>query len=353
MTIVDDLVAAVTGAVRFDNPWWLMLLPLALLPWWRSSGVRGVHPWTHLLPPDPLSRVIDLGCRALAAMVVATLVLVLAGLARVGQPVERISTGAEIVILLDRSRSMDEDLIAPGASAAWLGDQPRRKKSEVARQLLGELVAARTSDRFAMMLFSTVPILVSDFSQGHAVVRAGVDVSATGRGLSETNIGTALVAALRLFANRPYVGQRVILLVSDGGARLAPDMREQLTRTIRRERVAVYWIYLRSRRSPGLLADRELTPDQQDAVPEHFLHRFLQSTGMPYRAYEAESRDAVARAIEDIKRVEDRPLRYSDTPPDSPLERPLLAIAFALLALLAATIGVGTFATRTVNGPPS
>jgi mxaC protein len=351
VTTVDAVVAAASGVVRFANPWWLVLLPLALLPWWRASGVRGVHPWTRLLPPDPLSRIIDLGCRTLATMVMASLVLALAGLARVGQPVERISTGAEIAILLDRSRSMDEDLVGPAGPAAWLGDPPRRKKSEVARQLLGELVAARTHDRFAMMLFSTVPILVSDFSHSHAVVRAGVDVSASGRGLSETNIGAALAAALRLFADRPYIGPRVILLVSDGGARLAPETREQLTRAIRRERVAIYWIYLRSRRSPGLLADRELTTDQQDAVPEHFLHRFLQSTGMPYRAYEAESRDAMARAIEDIKRVEDRPLRYSASPPDSPLERPLLVAAFALLAMLAATVSVGTLSQRTSNRP--
>jgi mxaC protein len=354
---VVSAITAVTGAFRFDNPVWLSLLPLALLPWWRSAGRRSGHPWTGLLPPDPMSRAIDLGCRALASALIAALTLALAGVARVGQPVDRISKGAEIVILLDRSRSMDEDLAGSTAptidsTGQWQGLSPRQRKSAVARRLLGEFVAARPDDRFAMMLFSTVPILVGDFSERHALVRAGIDVSAAGRGLSETLLGPSLVAALRLFAERPYVGQRVVLLVSDGGTRLTPEMREQLTRTIRRERVAVYWIYLRSRHSPGLLADRELTPDQQDAVPEHFLHRFLQSTGMPYRAYEAASPDAMARAIEDIKRTEDRPLRYTETPPDTPLERPLLWVAAVLLALLSATVGTATLAARPRGSRP-
>ncbi len=346
---------AMGGAFRCDSPGWLWLLPLALLPWWRSPGKGGAHPWTALLPADPLSRAVDLGCRAIGSLVIAALVLTLAGLARVGQPVERISKGAEIVILLDRSRSMDEPLagtVAPtiDSTGQWRGLGPRQRKSEVARRLLGEFVAARPDDRFAMMLFSTVPILVSGFSESNAVVSAGIDVSATGRGLSETHLGPALLSALGLFADRPYVGQRAILLVSDGGTRLTLDLREQLTRTIRRERVAVYWIYLRSRNSPGLLADRELAPDLQDAVPEHFLHRFLQSTGMPYRAYEASSPDAMAQAIEDIKRAEDRPLRYAETPPDTPLERPLLALALTFLLLLTVVVGSSAISGRRTGG---
>lgn len=329
---------ALADRVQVEQPWWLALLPLVLLPWLRSAGRPAVHPWTALLPADPLSRTVDLGCKALASALIATLLLVLAGLARVSQPVEHVGTGAEIAILLDRSRSMDENLIGPRSSTpadgAWRIAGPVRRKSMVARELLDQFVAGRPEDRFAMMLFSSVPLLVGDFSPRQALVRAGIDVSAAGRGLSETDIGTALAAALQLFANRPYTGPRVILLVSDGGGRLTTEFQDRLARELRRQRVAIYWIYLRSRYSPGLRADETLGDDAAASAPEHFLHRFLQSTGMPYRAYEADSPDAMARAIDDIKRIEDRPLRYIDTPAATPLARPLLALALILLVTL-------------------
>lgn len=333
--------ASLAGLVQVGQPWWLALLPLALLPWLRTAGRPTRHPWTALLPADPLSRVIDLGCKALASALIVTLLLVLAGLARVGQPVEHVGTGAEIAILLDRSRSMDENLIGPHsetpADGAWRIAGPVRRKSVVARERLDEFVAARPEDRFAMMLFSSVPLLVGDFSPRQALVRAGIEVSAAGRGLSETDIGAALAAALQLFANRPYTGPRVILLVSDGGGRLTTEFQDRLARELRRQRVAVYWIYLRSRYSPALGPELGTDPapgGEADSAPEAFLHRFLQSTGMPYRAYEADSPDAMARAIDDIKRIEDRPLRYVDTPAAAPLARPLLAMALVMLLVL-------------------
>ena len=139
---------------------------------------------------------------------------------------------------------------------------------------------------------------------------------------------------MRLFSGRQYVGPRVVLLVSDGGAHLTPQMRSTLTSLIRKERVALYWIYLRSFGSPGLMADSDLGEDQAGAVPEHFLHRFFQSTGMFYRAYEAESTDAMKRAIDDIGGLENRPLRYLEVQPLELLERPLLWAAFGFAAVL-------------------
>jgi mxaC protein len=111
-------------------------------------------------------------------------------------------------------------------------------------------------------------------------------------------------------------------------------VRGTLTRLIRKERVAVYWIYLRSFGSRGLMASAELGEDQAESVPEHFLHKFFESTGSFYRAYEAESSDAMAHAIEDISRLENRPLRYLEVQPIEPLDRPLLWAAVLLAALL-------------------
>jgi mxaC protein len=321
--------------LEFAYPHWLWLLPLALLPWLRRSGREQLHPWLALVPRDRLSSVADWSVRMLGSLLIATTLMAIAGLQRKEQPVERISRGAEIVVLLDRSRSMDQSL-ARSASHSWEGGG-RDPKAQVARRLLGEFVAARPDDRFAVALFSLKPLVVSDFTQQHDIVKAAIEASGVGRGLSDTDIGTALEAALRLFSGRPYVGPRVVLLVSDGGAHLTPQVRSTLANLIRRERVSIYWIYLRSFGSRGLMANAELGEDQAESVPEHFLHKFFQSTGMFYRAYEAESPDAMAQAIEDIGRLENRPLRYQEVQPIEPLDRPLLALALVMGLLLLAS----------------
>ena len=318
--------------LELAQPQWLWLLALAVLPWLRRSGREQVHPWLALVPRDRLSDVADVALRLLGSLMIAAIVLALAGLQRKEQPIERIRKGAEIVVLLDRSRSMDQSL-ARSASHSWEGGG-RNPKREVAERLLGEFVQARPDDRFAMVLFSLKPLVVSDFTQRHDIVKAAIEASGTGRGLSDTDIGTSLDAALRLFTGRQYVGPRVVLLVSDGGAHLTQEMRSNLTNLIRRERVALYWIYLRSFGSPGLMANAELGENQAESVPEHFLHKFFQSTGMFYRAYEAESSDAMERAIEDISRLENRPLRYLEVQPIEPLDRPLLWFACGSAALL-------------------
>ncbi|HZH05796.1 MAG TPA: vWA domain-containing protein [Lautropia sp.] len=317
---------------EFAQPAWLWLLPLAVLPWLRRSGREQVHPWLALVPNDRLSVFVDLAVRLSGALAILFIVLALAGMQRKEQPIERISRGAEIVVLLDRSRSMDQTLATRGGHA-WEGGG-RERKGQVAQRLLGEFVAARPEDRFAVVLFSVKPLVVSGFTQEHDIVKAAIEASGSGRGLSDTDIGTSLETALRLFSNRAYVGPRVVLLVSDGGAHLTPEIRSTLTNLIRRERVSLYWIYLRSFGSRGLMANAELGEDQAESVPEHFLHKFFQSTEMFYRAYEAESPDAMQLAIEDIRRLENRPLRYLEVQPIESLDRPLLWAALACAALV-------------------
>src|SRR5262249_8732086 len=160
--------------------------------------------------------------------------------------VERIGRGAEIVLVLDRSRSMDQGF-APGrprnapngtgpeALDYYFSQTPGRlrdSKGKVARQLLAEFTAQRPQDRFALLVFSTQPMRVLDFTSKPDVVQAAIAAGNVGRGLSETNIGRALEAALELFEDRPYTGSRIVMLVSDGGDRLDPDTRDRLTHAL-------------------------------------------------------------------------------------------------------------------------
>ena len=300
-------------SLNVSHPWVLVLLPLALLPLLRVGEQVLAYPWLQQLPPDPVSDLLGWLLRAVGVIALAALILGLAGLYRAEAVVQRVGRGAQIVLLLDRSRSMDLSFISP-LITTWI-DTSHESKGNVARRLLAEFAANRPEDLFGMVVFSTYPIRILEFTQKQDVIQAAISAASLGRGLAETDIGSGLETALDYFANRSYTGSRIILLVSDGGAVLDPDTREHITRLMKRHRVALYWLYIRSFRSPGLLADSDTPPENADAVPEHFLHKFFQSMGTPYRAYEVENPDALQRAIADVSRLENLPLSYEDVLP--------------------------------------
>ena len=314
--------------MRFDDPWLLWLLPLAALPWLARSNVALSNGWLAFAPRDGASRALGWALRAAVSLALVALLAALAGPYRPETTVERIGQGAEIVLVLDRSRSMDQGF-APhrGAPPGVRGTGPealtyyitqgrgRESKGQVARRLLAEFTRQRPDDRFAMVVFSTLPIRVLDFTRQPEAVQAAIAAGNVGRGLSETNIGRALDAALDPFEGRPYTGSRIVMLVSDGGDRLDSDTRELLSHRLRKLRVSVYWLYLRSANGPGLTPEPGDDAAAMDSVPEMLLHRFFDSLPTPYRAYEAADAQALQRAIDDVNRLEKLPIAYEELIP--------------------------------------
>ena len=334
--------------MRLDWPWMLLLLPLALLPLRREAGQWLANSWAAQQQPDLPSRLLHGALRLAAVLAIAASVLALAGPHRGEQTVERLGRGAEIVLLLDRSRSMDQSFgVASGPAPRGTGADAvthymrlrhqGRPKAEVARELLARFAAARPDDAYAMIAFSSVPLRALDFTEKPDAVQAAIAAVDIGRGLAETHIGLALEQALALFEDRPYAGSRIVMLVSDGGDRLDPDERERITRLVRRHRVSIYWLYLRSANSPGLLSGAQAASGGADNEPEAFLHRFFSAMGTPYRAYEADHPEALEQAMADVARLENLPRTWHDTLPRQDFSRAAagLALACVLLLLLA------------------
>ena len=337
--------------MSFDDPWLLWLLPLAVLPLLREAGGALGNAWTALAPRDRPSQLLAWLLRIVGVLAFAALVIGLAGPYWPEYGVERIGKGAEIVLVLDRSRSMDQGFAGarppPGVAKGtgpealdyymgrWPGRQ-RESKGKVARLLLSEFVAKRQEDRFGVIVFSTLPIRVLEFTQKNEAVRAAIEAGDVGRGLSETNIGLALEAALSSFDERPYSGSRIVMLVSDGGDRLDTDARERIAYLARKHRVAIYWIYLRSANSPGLVLEKGEAASSVETVPEYALHRFFESLESSYRAYEASDPEALKRAIDAVDRLEKLPITYLDTMPRRDLSAHMFAVAFGCVVLLLA-----------------
>ena len=338
--------------MSFDQPACLWLLPLALLPLWAHGAGALPNAWVSLAPRDRASDWLSWLLRAAAVLALAAIVVALAGPYRPEYQVDKVGRGAEIVLVLDRSRSMDQSF-GGGRNAAVRGTGPealdyysrlraneaRESKGMVARRVLAEFAAKRPDDRFGMIVFSTLPLRLLEFTQKSEAIQAAINAGNIGRGLSETNIALALQSALGYFENRPYTGSRIVLLVSDGGDRIDPGAREQIAQQVRRTRAAIYWIYIRSARSPGLMPDQDDPPAEAEAVPEYFLHRYFLSLGTSYRAYEAGTPDALEKALADVDRLENLPITYQDTIPRRELAPYADGLALvAVLLLLGASL---------------
>jgi mxaC protein len=259
-------------------------------------------------------------------------------LAAPGKPqtqVPRVGRGAEILVLMDRSRSMDDKMLP----SDWRKLDPNvmlyhvsrgEPKAKVARDLLRKFVAQRADDRFGLMFFSTKPLSVVSFTQHDQVVQAGIAAGDVGRGLANTEVGRALLAATGEFDHRAYSGSRIILLVSDGGAYLDEPTRHRILSGLARNRIALYWIYLRSYNSPKL---DDAGADNPNA-PELALHKFFRTLRTPYRAYQAEVPEDLAKAVADVGRQQNFPLDYLEQVPRQDLSRRFIAIAIVCCALL-------------------
>lgn len=311
-----------------DHPLVLALMVLALLPFFATPFIRRGIPSAALVPADPLSRAVAIALRLAGCLAILAVVLGLAGLHRHEQSVEREGTGAHLVLLFDRSSSMDNSF----ADRAPTGDQ--ESKSAAAKRLLAEFVARRPHDRIGVAAFSTSPMPVLPLTDHHEVVDAAID-AIDRPGLAFTDVGRGLALAFSYFANDTDETSRAVLLVSDGAALIDRRVQDALRDAAARTPVHLYWLFLRSRGSPGIF---EVSPgeDTPQANPERHLHLFLQGLGLPYRAFEATSPQAVADAIAEIDRQETRPIRYVERVPRRDLARPAFAVAAIAVALLLA-----------------
>jgi mxaC protein len=325
--------------MRFSEPLLLLLLPLALLPLLRPAAASARYPWLELVPVDRLSNTLDWLLRAAAAVAIAATATGLSGPYLPGTTLERVGRGAEIVVLLDRSLSMDEPLGSANQARFYsFAQMAPESKQSVARRFLSQFVAHRGNDLMGVIIFSTFPIPVLPFTARQPLIQATIHAGATYHGLADTDIGAALLAAARMFQNQPYTGSRVVLLVSDGGAELDTATRVKIRTAFADERIALDWFYLRSYTSPGLAQTGASAAPAAGAGtegnPELALHRFFHTLLTPYHLYQAENPQALREAIADVGRVQTLPIRYGEQLPRLSLTPAAFVIALIATAVL-------------------
>lgn len=315
-------------SLGFTEPWALLLMATAPLPWLRLGQRPLAYSSIAMIPADPLSSLIDRLLRFAGVGAVLTLSLGIAGPYLREQQVERIGTGAHIVLLLDRSSSMNDNF-----TGKYLGARASESKSAVARQLLSEFVARREHDLFALVEFSAAPIYVLPLTEDRRALQAAI-AAAGRRGHGITHIAPGLAMALDFFAGKPVTGSRLILLVSDGAARIDEETQDRLRQSFQETQTTLYWIYLRNPKSAPL-SEKPANPNES-TTPEYFLDQYFRNLGVPYRAFEAQSPAALQQAIAEVEKLENLPLRYLEKRPRHDLSDGFFTAALGFLTLLIA-----------------
>lgn len=319
----------------FDHPWALLLLPLALLPLRRQRRDALMVATLDWLPVDRLGSALGALWRALAVAAMAATVLGLAGPGQGGEPEPRSGRGAEVLILMDRSSSMDA-VVHLNAPATAGGFSVTESKAEIVRRLLQEFIARRPDDRLAFMAFGTSPMAGTPFTDDNAVVQAALAATAIGRGLPNTNMGPALLAAIREFEGRPYSGSRIVLVVSDGGAQLDEPTRERIRAGLAAQRIGLYWIYIRSGPNAPSLVGEAAGSTTYVSEGERELHDFFGSLPTPYHLFQTDDAHAMEAAMAEIDRQQNFPLGYFERTPRRDHSRLCFAAALLCAAALLA-----------------
>ena len=316
------------------TPWALLLLPLAVLPFLRHGQHSVAYSSLTMLPRDALSVGIDGLLRVALAACMVALVLGIGGLFRAAESVERIGQGAQTVMLLDSSGSMDTPFVTGNEHRSRVSKWGTyTSKGQIARRMRAEFASQRPQDMFALFVFSGNPIPVLSLTEKQSAIQAAIAAGAIERGLASTDLGTGRIRSLEYFKDQPFNGSRVVMLVSDGAATLTVPVQDEIRNLLHKYRVSLYWFYLRGQFSPGL--ETAMSADTaREIAPEQLVHRFFSEMGLPYRAYSAENPNALREAIAEVNKLQNLPIRYQDLIPRRDLSARCFGFALALLLVL-------------------
>ncbi len=317
---------------HWSAPLWLWLLPVILLPWLSHNTEKRIV-WSALVPADPVSTSLTLLIKGLGSLTLTALIIALAGPYSPEQITERQGRGAEFIIMLDRSRSMDEAFARQPLNTLPTERKPQRRKREIAGEYLFEFIDSRPDDRFAYLMFSNQATKLLPLSYNKTTVKAVVQAGRLGKGLSKTNIVDALTMAAEMYQGEPYRGSRNVLLISDGGETLTAEEEQFLTELYQDMQLNIYWIYLKSNQGMSLEPGDD-EPLMWQGLPERKLHESFTRMDVPYTPLEAGTLEEFTAAVNAIDREQYAPLIVEQRLPREPHQDIFLIIALIASGLL-------------------
>ena len=309
----------------FFNPFALLMLPIALLPFWLKSQQGRCYTWLELLPEDALSDRLNLAIKVITSLLLASIVLALASPRGSDEKVQRIGKGAQTVMVIDRSVSMDHPFAGDSSGNA------AEIKSVAARRIITQFIDSRPDDMMGVVGFTNSALYGIKITNNRDAIHAAI-IAATSPSLNQTNIGAGLTEGVGLFDKIESSGSRAIILLSDGAGKLSPRVKFLLSKRLKERKLSIYWIMLREPGEPSIFGKEVY---EETRVPNSIvLHKYFLSLNLTYKAYQADNPETLQSAISDINSREKKAIKYIETIAGFDYSRVFIGIALALSVLI-------------------
>lgn len=314
--------------MAFLNPWALLLLPFALLPFWLKGHQGKVYSWLEMLPEDKLSDRLNLAVKIVTSLLLVSIFLAMANPRGHDEKILRTGKGAQIVMVIDRSVSMDHPFAGDNSGNA------AEIKSVAARRIITQFIDSRPDDMMGVVGFTNSALYGIKITSNRDAIHSAI-LAATSPSLNQTNIGAGLTEGVGLFDKIESSGSRAIILLSDGAGKLSPRVKYLLSKRLKERKLSIYWIMLREPGEPSIFSKEEY---EEDRVPNSIvLHKYFQALNLTYKAYEADNPETLQSAISDINAREKKAIKYTETIAGYDYSRIFIISAF-ILGLLILTI---------------
>jgi hypothetical protein len=322
------------------HPWALLLLPLVVAPFWLKSHQGQMYSWLDIMPQDNFSDIANLVVKGLTSLLLLSIVLGLAGPQGPDQKIQKIGKGAQTVVVIDRSVSMENPFAgdATGGHAAEI-------KAAAARRLITSFIHARPDDMMGVVAFTNSALHGVKITTNRDAIFAAVN-AATSAGINQTNIGAGITEAMSLFDDIQSSGSRAIVLLSDGAGKISPRVKQKIQEQITSKKLNLYWIVLREPDDISIFSkDQGYTAENMPPVIE--LDQYFKSLKIKYRAYEADNPTALQSALQDIDAREKNVIQYAVSIPGHDYARDciILALVLSIFILIVKNLRVHSWET--------
>ena len=109
-------------------------------------------------------------------------------------------------------------------------------------------------------------------------------------------------------------------------------MKYLLSERLKSRKLSIYWIMLREPGEPSIFSKDEY---DEDRTPNSIvLHKYFQSLGLKYKAYEADDPETLQSAINDIDSREKKAIKYHETIAGYDYSKVFMVSALVLVLLI-------------------
>lgn len=309
------------------HPWALLLLPLALVPLWLKSHQGQMYSWLEIMPADRFSDIAHWVVRIMTATLLASIVLAMAGPQGTDQKIQKLGKGAQTVLVIDRSVSMEHPFAGDPASG-----RAAEIKSAAARRLITQFIHSRPDDMMGVVAFTNSALYGVKITTNRDAIYAAIN-AATSSGINQTNIGAGITEAMSLFDHIQSSGSRAVILLSDGAGKISPRVKQKIAEQMTRKKLNLYWIVLREPDDISIFTKGQ-SYAEGSAPASVELDQYFVSLKIKYKAYEADNPTALQSALQDIDAREKNIIQYAVSIPGHDYARDLILLALVLSVLL-------------------